>query len=195
MYCKNCGKQIEQAASYCTHCGTAIEQNVLYHLPTAPNRSCDIQVLHDRVIFTGKFLYLRDKDFYRNKTPNETAFIKDFLGMGYLEKRSYRKMILCVFGAATLELVKAVVDKLGEWVDKANDYLKWVDAAIALPEWMNVTVNLMAFACLALGIALFFSKKKVIEISFTSKRICIPQKSLSKDEFFELRNVIKSLKE
>lgn len=217
MYCTHCGKEIGQAASYCPHCGNQIETNqtiphseftsmqqepsatsikadVRYSLPLNHNRSCDIQVFSDHVTFSGKFWYLRDKDFYRNRGKIETALIKDFLGMGYLAKRSYRQTVIFVFGGTFLEIVKAVVDKLSEWVDKANNYLKWIDHTIALPEWMNITVNVMAFLCIALGIALFFSKKKVIEISFTTKRICIPQKSLSADEFQKLRGIIKSLK-
>ena len=39
------------------------------------------------------------------------------------------------------------------------------------------------FICLLLGLVLFFSKKKVIEISFTDKRICVPQKSMSSAEY------------
>lgn len=214
MYCTNCGKQIENTTNYCPYCGHALSVNgqapiqdsainqpnysenshVIYHLPTTTNRSCDIQVFSDHVTFSGKFWYLRDKDFYRNRGKSETALIKDFLGMGYLAKRSYRQTVIFVFGGTFLEIVKAVVDKLSEWVDKANNYLKWIDHTIALPEWMNITVNVMAFLCIALGIALFFSKKKVIEISFTTKRICIPQKSLSADEFQKLRGIIKSLK-
>lgn len=215
MYCTNCGKPIENTTNYCPYCGHALLVNeqspiqdsainqanysesshVLYHLPTIANRFCDIQVFSDHVTFSGKFWYLRDKDFYRNRGKSETALIKDFLGMGYLTKRSYRQTIIFVFGGTFLEIVKAVVDQLSEWVDKANDYLKWIDHTIALPEWIDTTVNVISFLCLALGIALFFSKKKVIEISFTTKRICIPQKSLSADEFQKLRGIIKSRKE
>lgn len=214
MYCTNCGKQIENEKNFCPYCGHILSEKTrsslkdnpinhngelgrdqaIYHLPVTTNRFCDIQVFPDHVTFSGKYWYLRDKDFYKNRVNTESLFIKDFLGMGYLTKRSYRRTVIFVFGGLLLEIVKSIVDKLSEWVDKANSYLKWVNHTISLPEWVNMSVNVMAFLCLILGVALFFSKKKVIEISFTNKRICIPQKSLSVDEFQKLRNIIKSLK-
>lgn len=211
MYCTNCGKQIINEANFCPHCGHAFSHDregivpekedldagvpTIYHLPMNADRPFDIQVFPDRVTFSGKFWYLRDKEFYRNGNKTETALIKDFLGIGYLAKRSYRQTILFVFGGTLLEITKAIVDQLSEWIDKANHYLQWVDRSVALPGWMNTTVNVIAFLCVVLGIALFFSKKKVIEISFTTKRICIPQKSLSEEEFNKLYNIIKSLKQ
>ena len=215
MYCTKCGEQIENKESICPYCGyifsertefflkkDAISHNgdlernhAVYHLPVTSNRFCDIKVFSDHVTFSGTYWYLRDKDFYKKRVNTEALFIKDFMGMGYLTKRSYRRTVIFVFVGLLLEIVKSIVDQLSEWVDKANSYLKWINYTIALPEWTNMSVNVMAFLCIVFGIALFFSKKKVIEISFTNKRICIPQKSLSEDEFQKLYNTIKSLKE
>lgn len=211
MYCTNCGKQIKNGARFCPYCGYALSHNregitsdkenintggsTLYHLPMTVNRPCDIQVCSDHITFSGKFWYLRDKDFYRNGNKSETALIKDFLGIGYLAKRSYRQTVLFVFGGTLLEIIKVIVDKVSEWVDNANNYLQWVNRSVALPGWINTTMNVIAFLCVVLGIILFFSKKKIVEISFTTKRICIPQKSLSADEFNKLHDIIKSLKE
>ena len=72
---------------------------------------------------------------------------------------------------------------LTEGVDKINSYLQWMGHSISLPDWMNTTMNVLAVICLLLGLVLFFSKKKVIEISFTDKRICVPQKSMSSAEY------------
>ena len=94
--------------------------------------------------------------------------------------------------ATVLELTKFVLDKLTDLVDKINDYLKWIDRSISLPEWMGYTVNVLAILRLLLGVVLFFSKKKVIEISFTDKRICVPQKSMSQNEYNMLYQTIKS---
>lgn len=199
MYCTNCGKQVESTGDFCTHCGQALfskeqKEAALYHLPITEQRLCDIQVFSDRIIFSGKFWYLRDKDFYSNHGKEETAFIKDFLGIGYLTKRSYRKTVLFVFAGTFLGLTKSLVDKIGEWIENANSVLRWMDYSLSLPVWMNTTINILAVGCIIIGLMLFFSKKKVVEISFTTKRICIPQKSLSGDEFYGLHDIIKSLK-
>ncbi len=91
---------------------------------------------------------------------------------------------------SVLEVVKLIINKLTEWIDKANDYLQWIDRSISLPDWMNTTMNIMAVICILIGTALFFSKKKVIEISFTDKRICVPEKSMTKQEYSALYQII-----
>ena len=79
---------------------------------------------------------------------------------------------------------------LTEGVDKINSYLQWMGHSISLPDWMNTTMNVLAVICLLLGLVLFFSKKKVIEISFTDKRICVPQKSMTVNEYQTLYQTI-----
>jgi hypothetical protein len=93
-----------------------------------------------------------------------------------------------------LELVKAIIDKLSDWVDNANNYLQWIDKSISLPDWMSNTMNLIAVICIVLAVIYFFSKKKVIEISFTDKRICVPQNSMTTNEYHMLYQSIMNAK-
>ena len=165
MFCRQCGKDSQ-------------------------NRACDICVYPDRVTFQGKFWYLVNKEFVNPHKEQESAQIQNFLGLGYLAKRSYKKCVLFVVSGFLLQMVKLVIDKLSEGVDKINSYLQWVGHSISLPPWMNITMNVIAVICLLLGLILFFSKKKVIEISFTDKRICVPQKSMSAIEYQTLYQTI-----
>ncbi len=200
MFCRQCGKEIDDHAAFCSYCGAGTggdkiaqasqNTNVLYHLPLSENRECDICVYPDHVTFHGKFWYLVNKEFVNPHKDQESAQIQNFLGLGYLTKRSYRKCVLFVVSGFLLQLVKLVIDKLTEGVDKINTYLQWVGHSISLPAWMNVTMNVIAVICLLLGLVLFFSKKKVIEISFTDKRICVPQKSMSASEYQTLYQTI-----
>lgn len=167
----------------------------LCHLPVTEKRKCDIKVWSDRIVFSGKFLYLRQQEFYSNKGLSDTALPRNFLGMGYLSQRSYRKTLLFIISGVLMEGAKLLLDKLSELLDNANRFLQWIGQAITLPDWMNTTVNLLAVICLALGVILFFSKHKVVEISFTDKRICIPQKSITHAEYTELYHTIKELKQ
>lgn len=203
MYCSQCGAKVELSSAFCSNCGASqmrvkqVQSNAntpLYHLPVTDKRECDIAVLQDKVVFSGKFYYLKDKEFYKSKKQTETACLRNYLGMGYLNQRSYRKTLWFIVGGTVMELAKLVLDKITELVDKANDYLKWVDRSITLPGWMDNTVNALAIICLILGIVLFFSKKKVIEISFTDKRICVPQRSMSKSEYNMLYQSIQNAK-
>ncbi len=200
MFCRQCGKKIDGHAAFCSYCGAGTGEhvspvsqstgNILYHLPVSEKRECDICVYEDRVTFQGKFWYLADKEFIRPRGNQEVARVQDFLGLGYLTKRSYKKCVTFVFSGFLLQIVKLVIDKLTEGVDKINNYLQWVGHSISLPDWMNMTMNVLAVICLLLGLVLFFSKKKVIEISFTDKRICVPQKSMTVNEYQTLYQTI-----
>lgn len=202
MFCRKCGKELADNATFCSYCGANIngtapgygKGTMLYRLPIHEQRDCEICVYPDKVTFQGNFWYLIDKEFVKSRTNQETARIQDFLGIGYLAKRSYKKCVLFAASGAALELFKLIVDKLTELIDHANTYLQWFNQSISLPTWMNVTLNVLAILCALLGLVLFFSKKKVIEISFTDKRICVPQKSMSASEYQTLYQSITEAK-
>lgn len=190
MQCSRCGKILTSETVFCPQCGIAVNNKnlhltnqLLYRLTENENRSYTITVNRENTLFTGKFWYLKEKEFIKSTNGQESMMNQNFLGMGYLAKRSFKKCLMFVIAGSVLEVVKMIVDKLTEWADKANDYLQWIDKSISLPEWMNYTMNALAAICILLAIALFFSKKKVIEISFTDKRICVPQKSMTKSEY------------
>ncbi len=164
-----------------------------YHLPMTQNRKYEIQVWPDRVLFSGQFLYLQDKEFYANKGEATMASPANFLGMGHLKMRSYKKTLAFVVSGVVLGAVNALCEKASDLADKANSVLQWVGETLTLPGWLNVLLNVSMAACLCFGIILFFSKKNVVEISFTDKRICVPEKSLSDAEFAGLYQAIKSL--
>lgn len=190
MQCSRCRKIFVDDAMFCPNCGMAVniessnvQNRVLYKLTENDKRSYTITVNSEKISFSGKFWYLKDKEFVRCREKQETALVQNFMGMGYLAKRSFKKCLLFILAGSVLEVVKVIVDKVTEWIDKANDYLKWIDKSISMPEWVDTTMNVMAIICILLAVVLFFSKKKVIEISFTDKRICVPQKSMSKSEY------------
>lgn len=201
MQCNQCGKILTAETVFCPQCGLAVDKTnlttnnqLLYKLTENTKRFYTITVNRKNILFTGKFWYIKDKEFIKSQSGNESALIKNFIGMGYLAKRSFKKCLLFVIAGSVLEVVKMIIDKLTEWADKANDYLQWIDKSISLPEWMNDTMNALAILCILFAIALFFSKKKVIEISFTDKRICVPQKSMTISEYSVLYQSIMKAK-
>lgn len=201
MQCSQCGKKLTDKTVFCPQCGMAVDKtnlssnnHLLYKLTQNAMRPYSITVNRENILFTGKFWYLKDKEFIKSHDSNESAPIKNFIGIGYLAKRSFKKCLLFVIAGSVLEIVKMIIDKLTEWIDKANDYMQWIDKSIRLPEWINYTMNALAFFCFLFAIALFFSKKKVIEISFTDKRICVPQKSMTASEYSMLYQSIMNAK-
>lgn len=163
-----------------------------YHLPMTQGRKYEIQVWPDRIQFLGQFLYLRDKEFCSNKGAGTWASPANFLGMGKLKMRSYKKTLAFVFSGVILGGIRLVCDKLSELADKANSFLQWFGRTLTLPDWINFLLNASMVVCLGLGILLLFSQKNVVEISFTDKRICVPKKSLSDTEYMGLYHAIRS---
>lgn len=201
MQCKSCGKILAEGIVFCPQCGASVsmlsanmENQFLYKLAENSDRKYSITVNGKDICFAGDFWYLKDKEFVKCKRKQENALIQNFIGIGYLAKRSFKKCLLFVMAGSLLEVVKLIIDKIAEWIDKANNYLEWIDRSICMPVWMNYTLNTLTVICILIGIALFFSKKKVIEISFTDKRICVPQKSMSKSEYNMLYQSIQNAK-
>lgn len=202
MVCKGCGNVLENDETFCPRCGKPNDEGNkhnlnqrLYRLLPNSERSYSITVNRDNVLFSGTYWYLKDKEFVKCQNGQETALIQNYLGIGYLEKRSPKKCIWFVLVGTVLELIKMVIDKLTEWVDEANNYLQWFDRTISLPDWLNYTMNTVAVVCIIMAIIFFFSKKKVIEISFTDRRICVPQKSMTRDEYNALYRSIQIAKD
>ena len=164
----------------------------IYQIPMTEKRKYAIQVLPDRVMFFGKFLYLNDKNFVSNKGEPTVARTADFLGLGYLSMRSYKRVLQFVVSGVVLSLVNTFCDKVGELIEDANFFLSFIGTALS-SDWLDILLKIATYICLGVGIMVFFSKKNVVEISFTTKRICVPKKSLSQAEYGGLYNVLKSL--
>lgn len=201
MQCKSCGKILAEGIAFCPQCGASVstlsanmENQLFYKLTENNDRKYSITVNRKDICFAGDFWYLKDKEFVKCKSKQENAWIQNFIGIGYLAKRSFKKCLLFVMAGSLLEVVKMIIDKIAEWIDKANNYLEWIDRSISMPVWMNNTLNTLTVICILIGMVLFFSKKKMIEISFTDKRICVPQKSMSKSEYNMLYQSIQNAK-
>lgn len=165
----------------------------MFRLSPNNNRKYEITVDDEALIIKGDFWNLVNKEFTKNPNKIDRALLKDFLGIGYLSKRSFRRCMIFLIAGSALEIFKFIIDKITEVIDKINDYLDWINQSISMPDWVNITMNTMAVICLLLAVWAFFSKKKVIEISFTSKRICVPQGSMTSTEYNALyQNILKS---
>lgn len=201
MYCNKCGNTLNDEMIFCPQCGAQVNQQnkfvantIIYKLPENDKRLYSISVNDECLTIAGNYWYLKEKEFIKCKNKLDTASINKFIGMGYLTKRSYRKCLLFVLCGSALEIMKVVIDKVNEWIDEINKYLELVDKSISLPGWVNISINILAVICVLLALSLFFSKKKMIEISFTDKRICIPKKSMSEKEFHMLYQSIQIAK-
>ena len=55
-------------------------------------------------------------------------------------------------------------------------------------------INTVVVFCILLGIRALFSKKKMVEISFVSKRFCVDAKLFAKDDINKLDRVLMKMR-
>ncbi len=155
----------------------------LFHISgTSNNKQSSISISEDSFVIEGDFYYLQNKEFYPVKSGIASCPLKEYMGLGPLRKRSPKKLIQFVMIACVLELFNTIAGKL-------SDYLFFADTS-----WTSYFVNALALLCLIQGLRLFFSKKKVIEISFLSKRICVDENMFSEDDINNLNKIMMQLR-
>lgn len=155
---------------------------ILHLSGTTKNRKCQLVVTENTFVVTGDYYYLVDKEFKKSNRKQDTAVIKDYMGLGTLRKRSPKKMFLFIGFALVLEIVGAIAGKI-------TDLLFMFDTG-----WTDYFVNTAAVICLLVGLAYLFSKKKVYEISFRTKRICVDEKMFSNADMRKLDKVLLGLR-
>ena len=145
-------------------------------------KQCTIQVTEEHFNIQGDFYYLVNKEFHKSRTRKDSCPVKEYMGLGTLRKRSPKKTLLFLAVAVVLELANTLAGKIEDVFFFANT------------DWTSYIVNTLAVICLVFGIVAFFSKKKVIEISFLSKRICVDEKMLATEDIDKLNQLMTKLR-
>lgn len=145
-------------------------------------KQCSIQVTDEQFVIQGHFYYLVNKEFHKSKTKSGSCSVKEYLGLGTLRKRSPKKTLLFLAFAVALEIVNTIAGKI-------SDIFFFADTS-----WTDYVVNTVVVLCVLLGLRALFSKKKVIEISFLSKRFCVDEKLFAEDDIDKLDRVLMKLR-
>ena len=145
-------------------------------------KQCTIQVTEEQFNIQGDFYYLVNKEFHKSKIRKDSCPVKEYMGLGTLRKRSPKKTLLFLAVAVVLELANTLAGKIKDIFFFANT------------DWTSYIVNTLAVICLVVGLVALFSKKKVIEISFLSKRICIDEKLFAEGDINRLHQLMVKLK-
>lgn len=155
----------------------------LLHINSISDKKpCCIRVSDADFIIEGDFYYLVNKEFRPVKNGRDTCSIKEYMGLGTLRKRSPKKLIQFIILASILELFDTIAGKI-------EDYLFFMET-----DWTSYFVNAAAILCVIQGLRLFFSKKKVIEISFLSKRFCVDEKLFRNEDIDRLHQILIKLR-
>ena len=156
----------------------------LLRISNLPNKkkNCSIQVTDEQFSIQGDFDYLVNKEFRKSKTKSGSCSIKEYLGLATLHKRSPKKTLLFLAFAVSLEIVDTITGKI-------SDIFFLADTS-----WTDYVVNTVVVLCILLGLRALFSKKKVIEISFVSRRFCVDEKLFAEDDIDKLDRVLMKLR-
>ena len=156
----------------------------LLKISSLPNqkKNCVIQVTDEQFTIQGHFYYLVNKEFRKSKAKNGSCSVKEYLGLATLHKRSPKKTLLFLAFAMVLEIVNTIAGKISDIFFFTNT------------SWTDYVVNTVVVICILLGLLAFFSKKKVIEISFLSKRFCVDEKLFEEEDIDKLNRVLMKLR-
>lgn len=145
-------------------------------------KQCTIQIIEEQFSIQGDFYYLVNKEFHKSKTRRDSCPVKEYMGLGTLRKRSPKKTLFFIAVAVVLEFVNMLAGKIEDIFFFTNT------------EWTSYIVNTVAILCVVAGVVALLSKKKVIEITFLSKRICVDEKLFAEDDINKLHQFMIKLK-
>lgn len=156
----------------------------LLQIDSLPNKkkSCSIQITEEQFLIQGDFYYLVNKEFHKAETRKGSCSAKEYLGLSAMRKRSPKKTLRFLILAVILEFLDTLAGKIG-------DIFFFADTS-----WTSYMVNTAVLLCVIFGIVAFFSKKKVIEISFLSKRFCIDENLFDEKDITKLDNLLLKLR-
>lgn len=156
----------------------------LLRIDSLPNKkkSCSIQITDEQFSIHGDFYYLVDKEFHKSKTKNGSCPTKEYLGLSTLCKRSPKKTLSFLVLAVILEFVNTFAGKI-------EDIFFFADTS-----WTSYIVNTAVLLCVILGIVALFSKKRVIEISFLSKRFCVYEDLFDEENITKMNHILLKLR-
>lgn len=156
----------------------------LLHIDSIPSKKhCCVRITDDTFSIEGDFYYLVNKEFRPAKNGLDTCSVKEYMGVGNIHKRSPKKLLQFIVLACILELFDTIAGKIG-------DYLFFINT-----DWTSYFVNTAAVLCVVQGLRLFFSKKKVIEISFLSKRFCVDEELFQNRDIERLHQILMKLRQ
>lgn len=145
-------------------------------------KECSIQVTDEQFTIRGDFYFLVNKEFYKSHSKSDSCPVKEYLGLATLRKRSPKKTLRFLMLAVILEFVDTLAGKI-------EDIFFFADTS-----WTSYIVNTAVLLCVILGVIALFSKKKVIEISFLSKRFCVDENLFAEEDINKLNHILLTLR-
>lgn len=155
-----------------------------------PNRAYDIYTDGEHIIFEGDFYTYDGSDAYALNNGRIGLKAADYLGIGKLKYSSQRTYFRAIYVGVFLLAAGWLVDFIKNIIKKAS----YVGMELSVPMPITVIYYILLIACAYMIIKYFRSRKKFVEISFISGRICVPAVSLSDQEMAYLQQEIVNIR-
>ena len=156
-----------------------------FYLPRDEKRKYELKVEDDMLTIKGDYWVYQISDIYKRNNSMDTVSIKEYLGMGKLKMRPLRY----VYGFIVIPfIIRWIIEILNHWVFRVFESNAFINI---ISDIGNVLLNILLIVFVIHGVRLIFSLKDLVEISFVSKHICIPRKSLTDLQYKTLNEILK----
>ena len=155
----------------------------MFQIHSLPNqKGCMITVSGDTFRIEGNYYCMYNQEVKRIVSKYDECNVKEFLGLGKLQLRSHKKMLQFLMLGCGTQIVVAFLKKLDKFLINAD------------MSCISTLSNVLTLICFFMIIRYFFSKKKLIEISFLSKRFCVDEKVFSGEDIMKLNETLLNLR-
>lgn len=156
------------------------------YLPLNENRKYELKLENGFFSISGDYWQYNVSDIYRKKNSFDQVDASEYLGIGKLRMRPVRYVVTFIMFPIVIGIVTKAAN---HWIFRVILSSEALDKMSGV---VNSVINILMAMFVLYGIRLVFSIKDLVEISFISKHICIPRKSLTDTQYRVLDQSLKS---
>ena len=132
MYCKNCGKNIDDSATYCINCGTKFDNNIN---ETDGRSSFGFAILGFFIPIVGLILFL----IYEGKKPKRAKSAGNGALIGFITKFVLSIILVILYAVFTASLFSNISDDIESNVPSIGDVFREETTDEILEKYVDVS--------------------------------------------------------
>ena len=132
MYCKNCGKIIDDSATYCSNCGTKFDNNIN---ETDDRSSFGVAILGFFIPIVGLILFL----IYEGKKPKRAKSAGKGALIGFITKVVLSIILVILYAVFTASLFSNISDDIKSNVPSIGDVFREETTDEILEKYVDVS--------------------------------------------------------
>lgn len=148
-----------------------------FYLAKDDKRRYELKIGDGIFSISGDYWIFNISDIYSQKDSHDEVLLSEYLGIGKLKMRPFRRVTAFIVFPLIIGFVSKIINHILIRILMSSDMME------RITDLGNTIITVLMIAFILYGIRLFFSLQDLIEISFISKHICIPRKSLTEIQF------------